>query len=183
MRATGDDEGDDMSVNDDDGDVDDDESLGTEMTDSTALPDHAANAEVTGHHGTEPGPQWTEPTSAVRSAREPSALETAVTAPSPSAHIAETAGRQTVIGDATVETEPDTTEQQDGMTSRVTGWCNGDSVRDGDSMTFVEAGTLSQMPHGRWKSSIAMGMSSGITCDAALDGGRGTRMDGADLQE
>ena len=169
--CTEDDKGDDMPVNDDEVDVVDDESPGTEMVDLAMLANCAADAEVTGHHGTEPGPQRTEPTSAVSSARELLALETTVTAFSPSTHTAVTATRKTVIGDATVETEPDTTEQQNGMTSRVTGWCNGDSVRDVGSMTFVRADTLGQMPHGRWKSSIAMGVTSGISWDAASAGG------------
>ena len=90
------------------------------MTGTTTLIDYTANAEVTGRHGTEPGSQRNEPTSA-----------------------------------------PDTAEQQNDMTSRVTGWCNGDSVRNDGSMAFVEADTLGQMPHGRWQSSIALGMSSG----------------------
>ena len=132
VRATGDDEGGDMPVNDDGVDVVDDESTGTEMTGTTTLIDYTANAEVAGRHGTEPGSQRNEPTSA-----------------------------------------PDTAEQQNDMTSRVTGWCNGDSVRNDGSMTFVEADTLGQMPHGRWQSSIVLGMSSGISWDAASAGGTG----------
>ena len=59
------------------------------------------------------------------------------------------------------------------MTSRVTGWCNGDSVRNDGSMTFVDADTLGQMPHGRWQSSIMSGMPSGISWDAASTEGTG----------
>ena len=52
--------------------------------------------------------------------------------------------------------------QREAATPRVTGWCNGDAVRiDGPTAT-VAADTLSRMPHGRWRSCIAMGMSSGI---------------------
>ena len=40
-------------------------------------------------------------------------------------------------------------------------------------MTFVDADTLGQMPHGRWRSSIVLGMSSGISWDAASAGGTG----------
>ena len=60
-----------------------------------------------------------------------------------------------------------TEEQQNDMTSRVTGWCNGDSVRNDGSMALVDADTLGQMPHGRWQSSIMSGMPSGISWDAA----------------
>ena len=45
----------------------------------------AAATEVTGHHGTVPGPQRSTPTSAVSGTSEPPAHGTAVTAPSPSA--------------------------------------------------------------------------------------------------
>ena len=68
---------------------------------------------------------------------------------------------------------PDTAEQQNDTASRVTGWCNGDSVRNDGSMAFVDADTLGQMPHGRWQSSTVLGMSSGISWEAAPAVGTG----------
>ena len=70
---------------------------------------------------------------------------------------------------------PDTAEQQNDTVSRVTGWCNGDSIRNGGSMAFVDATTLGHMPHGRWQSSTVLGMSSGISWEAtpAVGTGRG----------
>ena len=70
---------------------------------------------------------------------------------------------------------PDTAEQQNDTASRVTGWCNGDSIRNDGSMAFVDATTLGHMPHGRWQSSTVLGMSSGISWEAtpAVGTGRG----------
>ena len=59
-------------------------------------------------------------------------------------------------------TEADLTKQREDAAKRVTGWCNGDVVRADDSLTVVKASTLSQMPHGRWTSSAATGLSLGI---------------------
>jgi len=65
-------------------------------------------------------------------------------------------------------TEPGLLTQREDAATRVTGWCNGDTVRADGSLTVVAAGTFSQMPHGRWKSSIVTGMSSGILHAGAL---------------
>ena len=54
-----------------------------ESEDSTAPAGHTAETEVTGHHGTEPDPQRTTPTSAVSGERTLPMAETAVTALSP----------------------------------------------------------------------------------------------------
>ena len=53
-------------------------------------------------------------------------------------------------------TEPDRPEQREDTTAGVSGWCNGDAVRLDGSMATVAAGTLGQMPHGRWRSCVAM---------------------------
>ena len=95
-------------------------------------------------------------------------LETAVTAFSPSACTDEAIGGQTVSDDEMSGVEPGLPRQREDDASRVTGWCNGGSVRADGSLTVVAAGTLSQMPHGRWKSSIATGMSPGISHDGPL---------------
>ena len=58
-----------MSVNDDGVDVVDGESKGTEPTGTTTLVDYAADAEVTGRQGTEPGSQRNEPTPRCRTQR------------------------------------------------------------------------------------------------------------------
>ena len=55
---------------------------------------HTAETEVTGHHGTEPDPQWTTPTSAVSGERTLPMTETAVTAPSPLACTDDASARQ-----------------------------------------------------------------------------------------
>ena len=65
-------------------------------------------------------------------------------------------------------TESGSLKQREDAETRVTGWCNGDAMRVDGSLTIVTADTLSQMPHGRWKSSIAIGMSSGILHTGAL---------------
>ena len=54
----------------------------------------AAETEVTGHHGTAPGPQRPTPTSAVSGGSEPLAIGTAVTASSPSACTDDASGGQ-----------------------------------------------------------------------------------------
>ena len=64
-------------------------------------------------------------------------------------------------------TEPGRLEQREVAMASVSGWCNGDAVRLDGSMATVAADTLSQMPHGRWRSCIAMGMSSGIVYTGA----------------
>ena len=148
---------------------------GGDGRDEPAAPaDRTTETEVTGHHGTEPGPQRIAPTSAVSGARESLMLETAVTAFSPSACTDEAIGGQTADGDEMSEAEPGLSRQREDDASRVTGWCNGDSVRADGSLTVVAAGTLSQMPHGRWKSSIATGMALGISHDRALTGDAGS---------
>ena len=70
--------------------------------------------------------------------------------------------------DESPETELGRLGQREIATTRVMGWCNGDAMRIGGSMAIVAAGTLSQMPHGRWRSCIAMGMSPGILHTGAL---------------
>ena len=50
-------------------------------------------------------------------------------------------------------------KQREDDVTRVAGWCNGDAMQVDGSMTIVTAGTLSQMPHGRWRSCTAMGVS------------------------
>ena len=59
-------------------------------------------------------------------------------------------------------TESSVSKQRKDAANRVTGWCNGGMVRDGNSLVIVKAGTLGQMPHGRWASSAATGMTIGI---------------------
>ena len=51
-------------------------------------------------------------------------------------------------------TESGLLKQREDAATRVTGWCNGGTVSADGSLTIVTADTLSQMPHGRWKSSI-----------------------------
>jgi len=86
----------------------------------------------------------------------------AVNAADESRHVTESVHARNELTSA-----PGTVEQQNDKISRIAGWCNGDSVRHDSSMTFVDADTLGQMPHGRWRSSIMSGMSPGITWDVA----------------
>ena len=59
-------------------------------------------------------------------------------------------------------TESGWPEQREVTTASVSGWCNGDAVRLDGSMVTVAADTLGQMPHGRWRSCVAMTMLPGI---------------------
>ena len=70
--------------------------------------------------------------------------------------------------DESPETESGPLRQREVAATRVTGWCNGDVMRVDGSMAIVAADTLSQMPHGRWRSCTAMRMSSGILHTGAL---------------
>ena len=128
---------------------------------------HTSETEVTGHHGTTPGPQRFAPTSAVSGESEPLTSETAVTAFPPSActdgasdgHMSDdasaliesaTGGGGCSSGDHQGPVLPSDRDPIPICSeTRMTGWCNGDAMRIDGSMTIVTAGTLGQMPHGR----------------------------------
>ena len=71
-------------------------------------------------------------------------------------------------------TESGSLKQREDAVMRVTGWCNGGTVRANGSLTVVAASTLSQMPHGRWKRSVVTGMSPGVLHTGALTSDAGS---------